>query len=99
MSSGIIIKEVYLLDVKKATLHDKLIELEQDIAREEAKLLTLMGSTPRELLNSQGEREYWLDYIMFQKSEIMECLEEYYVNRHLINVALDNLNNVEDEQD
>lgn len=96
MGLQLLLKDVILIDVSKLELPDKADELDQEIQQYRDRLMILAGSTPRDDVDEDGNVISWLDHIQYEVSQALEGLREAYVTRHLVGVAINNPEDVEE---
>lgn len=97
MGWGIVIPDVYLSRVTKSELPTKLEEAKDSITYCKNKILALMAATPREIKDCEDNPIQWEDHVVFELNEIFEFLAESLVHEYLYSMALDRINELEEE--
>ena len=94
MGLQLIIKEVCLNDVSKAALPAEADKLDRTISECREKLLMLAASTPSESEDCEGNIVDAVENVHRQASGLLEEFEEAVINRHLVGVAMGDLDSV-----
>jgi chemotaxis regulatin CheY-phosphate phosphatase CheZ len=87
---------VYLNDVSKDGLRDEAEELADTIADCRERLMILVGMSPRESEDCEGNTISAVDNAHQQASKILAELADAVVNKHLVDCALGDLDSVEE---
>lgn len=91
----IIIKEVKL-DAGMNGLQNNLNTLNIMIASGREKLMMLAASTPRDVKDVEGTLLDWNEYAQGEISELMDSLSDYFYEKRLTEIAIDNPDMVEE---
>lgn len=97
MSWGLIIKDVYLPRIHKTELSSRIEELEDLTKYFRDKLLALAVATPRQIKDAEGNPIEWENHIIFEINNMWEELEETIKTKYLCYIALNDLDNVEED--
>lgn len=93
MSLGIIIKDITLLRVKKSELEDKLIDNKSKIQYYKKRLIALGSYTLPTVIEGE-EATSLIDYSIREVDDVFDSLQELFVENHLIQCALDDIDDV-----
>lgn len=96
MGTQLVIKEVVLNDVSKDGLAYKLEGLDMTICSCREKLMMLAASTPRPIPDCEGNPIDWVDHVQAEINRTLQEIEDAFVRKHLVMVALGDLNAVEE---
>ena len=97
MGVGIIIKDVYVLGVTKATIESRLADIKTYIGIVRGQLIALTASSPYPVQYDDGEPMDWADYAESRTRSLMDDLIEYETERFLLEYAIENINDVIDD--
>ena len=87
MSSGIIIKEVFVSHVSVESIGEEIDRLEEDIAKAETRLYMLGCSTPRKVDDGIGGIILWEDYIQESISQLLDDYRNDIIKYRLLHQA------------
>lgn len=96
MSWGITIKNVDLLGVRKDELESKLTENESMIQYHKEQLIAIAVYTLPTVIEGDSEPVSLIDYSVMRINEIVDSLRELCIENNLIQIALDNIDDVEE---
>lgn len=96
MGLQLIIKEVILNDVSKVELPGEAEELDRRIASCRERLMILAAMEHSDHEDGDGNVVNAVDRLHQQVSEVIDELQEATVNRHLVGVALSDLDSVKE---
>ena len=96
MSLKLIIDGVILIGVHKDELANEAEELDARIASCRETLMMLAASSPRSVNDVEGNPIDWVDYIQSEVNQVFEDLQEAMVNKHLVMVAMEDLDAVKE---
>ena len=96
MGWGLILKNVYLLRVRKAELKEVSESCGRQIADARERLLIIAAAGAGMAAKGEGQEE-WVSFIQREVSEAVEAVEEASVRRHLCEVALESPEDVEED--
>lgn len=82
----IIIKEI-TINLYADSIKDKLNSLNALIATCREKLMMLAASNPRQVEDEDDNKIDWVDHVQFEINSIMNDLDEYLYERHLLEIA------------
>ena len=97
MSWGMIIKNVFVSRRTKDRIESDIIELKDNIEYYRQKLLILASSSPIDI-TSGSDTIPWCDYVLTEVNELVDSLIDDAFDLRILNIAKDDLNEVEDEQ-
>ena len=97
MGWGMRIKNVFVSRTRKADIEFKMEEHDAIIKYTEDRLRILAAMTPRDMEDEEGNKIYWLDYVLHETNEAFTELAEAHGELKLLTVAMNNIDDVIDD--